>query len=423
MAPNALHDSGHIVDQPKCYPGTRVAIIQTIIDWIAGENKANRDKFFTWLTGAAGAGKSAIGRSVCERCKKEETLLASFFFGARDSTRNHSHSFIATIAYQICSISQELRTAVSDAIESDPLVFSHSLQTQLKSLVMDPLLANYANKPQRAPCLIVVDGLDECLDQSSQRDILDVLLSFATMSPIPIRILVCSRKENHIVTMFSAIKMSALLFTILLDDQYSSRDDIEHYLNHQFRKIRETHIFKASIPDPWPTKEQLNHLTRKSSGQFIYASTVIGYVESPYYMPQQRLNAVLGLRPPFKDLPFSELDVLYLHLLNSTDNPSIAADVMAYVALHDNMVPKEIDTLLALESGETEVCLSRLAAIADVKSQWSSEFSTARLLHKSFEDFLFDSDRSKELFRSKIETKARHALRMIEIFSGKIFVQ
>jgi len=104
VAPNALHDSGHVVDPPKCHPGTRITIIQTIIDWIAGANDANREKVFTWLSGAAGAGKSAIGRSVCERCKEEGTLLASFFFGSSDSTRNHSRSFVATIAYQICHL-------------------------------------------------------------------------------------------------------------------------------------------------------------------------------------------------------------------------------------------------------------------------------------------------------------------------------
>jgi len=79
VAPNALHDAGHVVDPPKCHPGTRISIIQTIIEWIAGSNEANRDKLFTWLTGAAGSGKSAIGRSVCERCSEEGTLLASFF--------------------------------------------------------------------------------------------------------------------------------------------------------------------------------------------------------------------------------------------------------------------------------------------------------------------------------------------------------
>ena len=430
MAPKALHDSGHVVDPPKCHPGTRIAIIQTIIDWIAGSNEDNRDKFVTWLTGAAGAGKSAIGRSVCERCKEEGTLLASFFFGSSDSTRNHSRSFVATIAYQICLASPGLRSAVSSAVEYDPLVFDRSLRTQLKLLVMDPLLANFANQPQRAPCLIVVDGLDECLDQASQRDILDVLFYFATASSIRIRVLVCSRRESQIVTMFNATRMSALLFKIILDDEYNSEDDIELYLLDQFRQIRETHIFKASIPVSWPGKDQLDQLKYKSSGQFIYATIVVRYVESSLHRPQQRLDAVLGLRPPFKDLPFSELDALYLHLLNSTDDPSRAADILEFLALYGTMNPADIDKMLSLESGEAEVCLSRLSAIVNIELMPTFIYSqlmlsyicSASLLHKSFGDFLFDSHRSKGFFKTLADTKAWHSIRIIQIFAGKQFI-
>jgi len=420
VAPNALHDSGHIVDPPKCHPGTRVAIIQTIIDWIAGSNELNREALFTWLTGAAGSGKSAIGRSVCERCAEQGTLLASFFFGSSDKTRNHSRSFVSTIAYQICSISSAIRTMVSSVIEYDPLVFSRSLRTQLKLLVMDPLLANFANEPQRAPCLIVVDGLDECMDHASQRDILDVLLYFATTSPIAIRILVCSRQESQIVTMFSTIRMSATLFKILLDTDYSSLHDIDLYLCAQFQQIRETHIFKASIPSSWPGKDQLDQLKYKSSGQFIYATIVVRYVESSRHRPQQRLDAILGLRPPFKDLPFSELDALYLHLLNSTDDPSRAADIMAFPALYGSAYPADIDEILALESGESEVYMSHLVAIVEMRPL-RGYLCEASLLHKSFGDFLFDSERSKGLSKGWVETRAWHSLRIIEIFSGKRF--
>jgi len=421
VAPKALHDSGHVVDPPKCHPGTRIEIIQTIIDWIAGSNEANREKLFTWLSGAAGAGKSAIGRSVCEQCKEEGRLLASFFFGASDSTRNHSRSFVATIAYQLCLISPGLRKAVCSAVEYDPIVFERSLQTQLKLLVMDPLLANYANEPQSAPRLIVVDGLDECLDHAHQRDILHALLYLATMSSIPIRVLVGSRRESHIVTIFSAIRMNITLFKILLDNDYSSMDDIELYLREQFQQIQETHIFKASIPSSWPSEDQLDQLKYKSSGQFIYATIVVRYVESSLHRPQQRLDAILGLRPPFKDLPFSELDALYLHLLNSNDDPSKAADILAFLALYDEINPADIDKMLSLESGDAEVCLSRMAAIVNIEIHFN-HICVASLLHKSLGDFLFDSDRSKRLSKTYVETKAWHSLRIIEIFTGKRFI-
>ena len=67
---------------------------------------------------------------------------------------------------------------------------------------------------------------------TSQQDILHALLNFATTSAIPIPIMVCSRQESQIITMFSAIQMSALLFKILVDHEHSLRDDIDLYFGN-----------------------------------------------------------------------------------------------------------------------------------------------------------------------------------------------
>jgi len=44
--------------------------------------------------------------------------------------------------------------------------------------------------------------------------------------------MVCSRQESQIITMFSAIQMSALLFKILVDHEHSLRDDIDLYFGN-----------------------------------------------------------------------------------------------------------------------------------------------------------------------------------------------
>ncbi|KAF4621675.1 hypothetical protein D9613_012835 [Agrocybe pediades] len=64
VATSALHDSVDNVDPPKCHPNTRVAIIQNIRDWALGTDEELRGKPILWLKGAAGAGKSAIARSL-----------------------------------------------------------------------------------------------------------------------------------------------------------------------------------------------------------------------------------------------------------------------------------------------------------------------------------------------------------------------
>jgi len=420
VAPNALHNSGHLFDPPKCHPGTRVAVIQAIMDWVAGANEATRDKGVNWLTGAAGAGKSAIGRSVCERCTQEGTLLASFFFGSTDGTRNHSKHLAATIAYQICAISPSIRKAVSDYIEYDPLIFNKSMRTQFVSLVMDPLSSCYANRLQILPRLIVIDGIDECLDVSSQRDILETITYLTTYSYFPFCFLVCSRPESNIKNVMHGVQMSAAVFKIFLGDEYHPDEDIGLYLHDQFNLIREGHIFKSSLPVSWPSEENIRELIHKSSGQFVYASTAVRYTQSPRHVPHQRLDALLGLRPPFKDLPFAELDALYTHLLKMTDDSSLTVRILAFPAMYHKQCTYDIAKYLEIEDVEVEVVLSDLAAIVQMAPELEENNNLAHvsLLHKSFEDFLFDQHRSKDLHMYFAETRAWHILRSLQIFSG-----
>jgi len=415
VAPNALHDSGHVFDPPKCHPGTRVVVIQTIIDWISKAQEDTQDKNITWVTGAAGAGKSAIGRTVCERCSNEGTLLASFFFGSSDSTRNRIRSLVATIAYQMSSVNPAIRQSVTSAIDQDPLIFTRSLQAQFLSLVINPLSSAFANDPTLVPTLIVIDGLDECHNRDSQRYILESLIYASRSSHIPIRFLLCSRPENHISHFFSAPDVQEITFKIYLGDEYFPDDDIRLYLSDSFRAIKRGHIFRSSIPATWPSENHIYQIVWKSSGQFIYAATVVRYVKSSRHRPHQRLDAVLGLRPPFKDLPFAELDALYTHILLTAEEPSMIADILAFPAIYDEATTTMMERILALEAGEVEVLLSDFGSIVKIRS--SKE--RVVLLHKSFEDFLFDPQRSKDLSRSRTDTITGHIRRVMEFFSGQ----
>ena len=418
VVPNALHDSGHVFDPPKCHPGTRVKIIQAIMDWLAGADEDTRRKGVNWLTGGAGAGKSAIGRSICERCAQEGSLLGGFFFSWQDGTRNHSKYLAATIAFQACTIHPTIKEALSNAIEKDLLIFSKSLRTQLVSLVIEPLLSFYANGTHTLPCLIVIDGLDECVDKSGQRDILETIAYLITTYPdSPIRFLVCSRPEPNIKNVIHAVKMYETVFTIMLDDDYQSDQDIELYLSDNFNAIQQDHIFKHSLTDSWPGKDNLRKLVRKSSGQFIYASTVMKYIQSADDMPHRRLQVVLGLRPPHGDLPFAQLDALYTHMLTMMHDPPKATRVLAFVAMYPEMCVPVIARYLELENEEVEILLSKLAAIIRRRHHFCSDgFS---LLHKSFEDFLFDQSRSKDLYVNFFDRQTSTVIRSLQIFSGK----
>ena len=75
-----------------------------------------------------------------------------------------------------------------------------------------------------------------------------------------------------------------------------------------FHEIATTHPSKMYIPSRWPTKDVLSTLVRKSSGQFIFAATVVKHISSNRHQPTRRLEIILGMQPSRNDRPFAELD-------------------------------------------------------------------------------------------------------------------
>ncbi|KAF9553247.1 hypothetical protein CPC08DRAFT_237090 [Agrocybe pediades] len=357
VAAAAIHDSIHVVDPPKCHPNTRVAIMQSIIDWAKGvaDEKINQ-KSMIWLNGGAGAGKSAIARSVAERSVEQSLLLGSFFFATGDATRNHVGGLVATLCYQICRILPRFREMVTALIANDPLIFKSSISTQLTALIINPLSgiisANHSGTTN-IPRLIIIDGLDECSETMDQKNLL-LALQEATQSMPHIRFLVCSRPEKHINAAFGLPQMAHIFFKIFLGDDYDADKDIRLYLEDKFNEIKEGHLYKHMLPAAWPTYKMIYDLVRKSSGMFIYASTVIRYIESPGHKPHQRLEAVFNLRPAFKDLPFTQLDALYRHIITKAEDPSKVLDVLAFPLLYSNFPITVIEVLLQLEQDDVE---------------------------------------------------------------------
>ncbi|KAF9537636.1 hypothetical protein CPC08DRAFT_534823 [Agrocybe pediades] len=416
VATSALHDSVDNVDPPKCHPNTRVAIIENIHDWTLGKPEELSGKPILWLNGGAGAGKSAIARSVAEQCTDEGLLLGAFFFNAGDMSRNHVGNLVATISYQISTRLPEFRDIVSAIIEDFPLIFKSSIKTQLFTLIIRPLsvvLAKHSTTSIATPCLIIIDGLDECSAVNSQRDLL-LTLHEVTSTTTLIRFLVCSRPESHLNNTFSLSHMVPIIYKIFLNNDYSASRDIRVYLEDKFKQIKEGHSFKHLLPDPRPTPRMVYDLVEKASGQFIYAATVVGYVESPRHRPDERLNAIFQLRPPFKDLPFTELDTLYRLIISRAEDLPTVLDILAFPALYRQFSkPRDIEAILQLGRGTVEVLLADLHSIITI--DWSG---FVRFLHKSLGDFLAEPQRAGNLYQDLSRAQSFHIARVISIFSS-----
>jgi len=429
----AFHNSKERFDPLKCHENTREAVLRKIMDWIISHDPDTRDKLIIWLRGAAGAGKSAIAQTLAELCEEQGLILASYFFGRFDNTRNHPRALIATIAYQLYINIPATQAHILDAIDNDHLIFERNLVTQLATLIHQPL--QKLTQASTAPLfrrLIIIDGLDECNRDDAQRKVIDAIFHAVNQLRVPIFFLVASRPELNITTLFDLDKLNAL-GRIFLDNDYGSYEDIELFLRDKFRHIQETHRLKRFLPPTWPSDATINILVSKSSGQFIYAATIIKYVESPRGQPNLRLQIIQGLRPlrNDKNMPFAELDKLYAHILSALEEVNLVLDILRFMISiatyerdpcrfmggHINYTLSDLEFIFELDASSIATLLCDLGSLVDIRGNGSRQ--CIKILHASFQDFLADPARSNEYYRDPTQVKLDQLKRCFNFITSK----
>ncbi|KAF8815014.1 hypothetical protein BYT27DRAFT_6854157 [Phlegmacium glaucopus] len=413
IATGAFHDSGERFGAPKCHPNTRKAVLAEIMQWI---QDIEESEDVLWLSGSAGAGKSAIVQTIAEMCAKLGLLIASFFFSRVSQSRNDKKHLIASIAYQLALSIPATRTYIEAAVQSDPAIFHKSLGTQMETLIIRPLKDTCAvvdpAVTKKWPRLIVIDGLDECndgSDRSVQSSIIRVLSKALLRIPLPLILLVASRPEPHIRNTFNILNKSQVSRHIVLDDSYEPDADIKAFLLSRFEDIKENHPLAYYIPESWPSTGIIHRLVRKSSGQFIYASTVMTYLRSLNHRPMKRLDVIMGLIPVDGDMPYKELDALYSHILSRVDDLSITLKIFGFLFFRDwayvkPVTPYFVADLLGLDEEDVHLRLSQLHSILYIPPPQASGLSI-EVIHASLQDFLVDALRSGKYY---VDAEAFH---------------
>ncbi|KAF9568149.1 hypothetical protein CPC08DRAFT_718794 [Agrocybe pediades] len=398
IAPNAFHDSAARFDPPKCHPHTRVKILDEIMGRIIGQAKDIPVRSFLWLNGAAGAGKSAIAQSIIERCIE----------------RGFMDLCVATLAYQLHQAfpGTEVQTEIISAISKEPLIFTKQIQQQFTALVVQPLKTYLSRQKLAEPqtsFLIVIDGLDECKERASQKAILSGLAHSVCDSNPYIRIFVASRPEYDITETFDSkfLKTIHTRLSLDIDRESDGESDIKLYLSDQFEQIKDdcnsSSVFWPKLDQSWPGEGVIQRLAWKSSGQFIYAATVIRYVTSARpKRPDRSLDMVLELRPHDGDHPFAELDALYEKILESCKHIEKVLEVLSLKMIMytiDNFGVSIFEYVLSYEAGEVGRLFCDLGALVKVGTPgWSTNphYTHLIILHASFKDYLLDKARSQK---------------------------
>lgn len=403
VAAGAMHDSAERFPPPKCHPRTRLAIMNDILGWIKDPNHSSK---ILWLNGPAGAGKSAIAQTISELCADDDILVASFFFSRRAHGRNHAKQFFTTIAYQLAVNIPSLRPIIEEAVDVNPLLPTKSMDLQFSQLIVEPIQSK--QETISPPKVIIIDGLDECRERDDQTRILQ-LIGRACGRQLPICFFIASRPEPNIRDAFDSLVVRRSSRCLVLNDYFHPDNDIKIFLQSGFSDILEKHRRTMQSVRCWPSEADLRTLVFRSSGQFIYAATVLKFVDDRRYRPTDRLNVILGTTPAQKSsTAFADLDALYSQILSSSSNtPETFRILGALIVIHMEDLFYEyldhfsnfVEDLLFIQRGDIYLALSGLHSLFQVPDPLDPKMAPAPVLpfHRSFNDYLVDHLRSKEL--------------------------
>jgi len=251
-------------------------------------------------------------------------------------------------------------------------------------------------------CVIVVDALDECVDDQPSSAILSVLGRFVRQLP-SVKFIITGRPEPRIRTGFRLPLLEPFTQIFLLHEvELSSVDeDIRLYLQEKLTAVAKRRS-DFDLSDSWPCGEDLTALTKKSSGLFIFASTLARFIESEHHELNERLQLIVT--PPDSTVHEGRagIDPLYaqvlVHAFSDVREVTVFANlrrVLGAVILAFNPLSRaQIAKILNIKTSLITTTLRHLHSVLLIPNEESKEI---RVFHKSFPDFLQDRGRCSNL--------------------------
>ena len=159
-------------------------------------------------------------------------------------------------------------------------------------------------------------------------------------------------------------------------------------------KICAKNSILSQVEQPWPEEGIIDLLVQRSSGQFIYAATVLKFVGADFCSPRKQLALVLKPDPT----ALSDLDQLYTQILSVYPSAVNIVQVLGIITASGSNSPEAIEDILGMEEGELKLVLSGLLSLMDGNGERLHEgvisYVIPNFAHASFRDYLFDSSRS-----------------------------
>ncbi|KAJ6465446.1 hypothetical protein C8R45DRAFT_1174019 [Mycena sanguinolenta] len=241
-------------------------------------------------------------------------------------------------------------------------------------------------------------------------ELLHAIRIASSHSPLFLRFIVASRPEPYIHEVFESPVYSDVHRSFNVEQSF---DDVRKYLSDEFARIHREHRTMANIPLPWPLPDILEKLVRKSSGHFIYASTIIKFIDYKNYRPTQQLAVVQDANSTSSQSAFDPLDQLYMTILSSAPRQSELIPILGAI-VHLRASAEDIDAVFRLPEGETRLLLRSLHSVLDIPTDEKRISSH----HASFLDFLHNPGRSRTFCVGNLQHRTDLARIILEAYVG-----
>lgn len=363
-----------------------------------------------------------------------ERAVASFFCSSSSRDTSDIKKVVPTLVAQLAQrpnwqrFRDELTKILPIQGDSSSLIGrGASLGTQLQKLVVEP----FGTKSLLKPAVIIIDGLDECVDIDEAGKFIIYLGRCLEKLPINLKFFISSRNDPRLrwgMDLADATCKASkddleppprVVKRIDLDaaeyDEFTRRD-IETYLRSCFSK------YKGLNSPSSPTKAETTHhgtfafpredelrrfVTRCASLPFLVSSIVFKHITSKDATdPRERMRRFFNLR--LSDVPFNgnadakmrRLNEVYAHIVSVTlddvrreskskETPEVYEEVR--MVLGCSIVaqrPLSINTLadlLGLETSDVRAALERFRAVIPMPRDDSEELAT---LHHTWKTFI-----------------------------------
>ncbi|KAJ3568637.1 hypothetical protein NP233_g5576 [Leucocoprinus birnbaumii] len=309
------------------------------------------------MRGPFGVGKTAVSQSFAKELESRGMLAATLFLSRSNAHRDDPQRVFTSINYQIATQCESSRDIVVTRIQEDPALAKKTLAKQPEELLASPPSQTDAQKCGLLGQVVIVDGLDECRGNFEPRTITNTIATSVRNQTTPFRWFITSRPEGPIKQTMRSPTVTPFVFQLELPVSRSADHEVLLYLTDEFQKIREARGLDSS----WPGEDILTLLVKRAAGLYVYATTVVRFINDNSFGPEDQLGIFLNF-------------ALNASPRIGPSNP--VTDMVSFYTLVIERVPSNIRTIV-----------QKILHIHNHNSQLFDPLSISSILQISFDQF------------------------------------